>query len=170
MSYNLSRASVERMRHYLEVLLEPGSHTFADENPSSLAYRLREAIMAAEGNEAFAHYANLRGRHRIRVRPGKIICEAISHGAVRLVDGAYPISSMHVEDVKDLVAVLGAAAKYSHCHELIFSNAFLTFADRQVLFDWTTDKDWQFIDHEGAGLTLTKHEVDPDLLWEEADG
>ena len=169
MSYNLSRASVERMRHYLDVLLEPGSHTFAAENPSSLAYRLREAMMAAEGVEAFSHYAGLRGKHRIRVRPGKVICEAI--GVERaLIDGAYPISSMHVEDAKTLVAVLGAASKYSSCHELVFPNATLTFENRKVLFDWTTDKEWKFVDHEGAGLTLTKHEVDADLLWEEADG
>ena len=166
MSYNLSRASVERMRHYLDVLLEPGSHTFPTDNPSSLSYRLREALMAAEGHDAFAKYAGLRGKHRIRVRPGVVICEAIGR-PVSLVDGSYPIASMHVEEAKNLVSVLGAATKYSHCHELIFPHANLTTEEKGKLFEWTKEKEWQFIDHEGAGLTLTKHEVDPDLLFEE---
>jgi hypothetical protein len=169
MSYNLSRASVERMRHYLDVLLEPGTHIFAAENPSSLAYRLREAIMAAAGVEVFAKYAGLRGKHRIRVRPGQVICEAIGPERA-LVDGAYPIASMHVEDAKTFVAVLGAATKFSHVMELIFPHVNLKFDEKQKLLAWTQDKSWQYIDHEGAGITLTKHEVDADLLWGEDDG
>lgn len=170
MSYNLSRATCERMRLYLDVLLEDGSHTFSTDNPSALAYKLREAMMAAQHHQAFEKYARLRDLYVIRVRPHTVICErAMRDLRFSQVDGAIPINSMYVEQATDLASVVGAATRYPHTQELVFPNVDLPTKDKIKLLKWVGDKEWKYIDHAGEGLTLTKHEVDPDLLWREGD-
>lgn len=72
-----------------------------------------------------------------------------------------------VDGVTDLLQVLSAAIRLNEEEEILFSDANLPDPDKKRLFDWCQTKNWKYIDHYGAGLTLTRKNVDEFLLWEE---
>lgn len=75
---------------------------------------------------------------------------------------------IQLTEVDSLHGIVGAVLKYGSSHEEIyFPEAQLTTEEKEKLLAWcqSQDEDWGFIDHEEAGLTLTRAVVMEDLLW-----
>lgn len=167
MSYNITRNAVDRMTHYLEILVENEMDKvfFESDNPSSLAYRLREAIFAVRKYPECSQFHTLYDEYRIGVRINGVECiQGIRDGAHVPVP-AQRVGTIHLPEITTLTGLLGAAIRFKHTDELVFENVNLHPADKLHLYEWTGQRDWQYIDHLGAGLTLTKQEVDEELLW-----
>lgn len=75
--------------------------------------------------------------------------------------------SKKVSDVHDFIQIISAVAALSTtCDELYFPDAYLEDNERLRLYEWCKESGWKYIDHEGAGITLTRKDIDPFILWE----
>jgi hypothetical protein len=74
-----------------------------------------------------------------------------------------------IPDALEYLEVLGAALKFPDEVELHFPNVVMLISDRRALLKWASANGWKYIDHEGAGVTLTKKDVPNEVLWREED-
>lgn len=164
MGYNLSRGPIVRMERYLQDMAE-AKKTFVwlTDNPSSLAYRIREALAGAKHHEEFAHYDKLRHIFKIREEEGAV--KAVYVGA----EYSHPVlpEKLTVDlAITSALGVVGAAIKLgAQTDEVHFTNADLSKEESKTLYTWTQTNDWTYIDHYDGTLTLTKSKVDADLIW-----
>jgi hypothetical protein len=171
MSYNISKAAVDRMRDYLDVLVESelAEVVFEHEHVSQLAYRLREAFFAAQHFPDFSQYHNLRREYRVFVGVRAVTCRRVEHKGEHFQQPAHLVGSIHLSEITMLTGVFGAALRFKVAQQLVFPNVIPIREDKIKLWEWTATRDWQYIDHGEGGITLTKNEVDEDLLWSPED-
>lgn len=164
MGYNLSRGPLVRMERYLQDMAEAKKTiVWVTANPSSLAYRIREALAGAKHHDEFAHYDKL--RHIFKIREGERQVKAVYVGA----EYSHPVlpEKLTVDlPITSSMGVVGAAIKLgAQTEEIHFTNANLSDTERKTLYNWTQSNDWTYIEHYDNTLTLTKEKVDEDLIW-----
>lgn len=171
MSYNISKTGIDKMLHYLDILVESelSEVVFETENPPQLAYRMREAMFAAQNYSDYSQYHGLRQEYRVFVNVHAVTCRRGMLKGEHLRQPAREIGSIHLAEINLLTGVLGAAIRFKIAKQLVFPNVKLIHEDKMRLYEWVATRDWQYIDHRGEGLTLTKNEVDEDLLWTPED-
>ena len=171
MSYNVSKAGIDRMRHYLDVLVESEltEVVFETDNSPQLAYRIREAMFSVQNYSDHSQYHNLRREYRVFVGIGAVTCRRDMLRGEHFQQPAREIGTIHLAEIILLTGVIGAAIRFKIARQLVFPNVKLTHEDKARLYKWTATRDWQYIDHMGEGLTLTKNEIDEDLLWSPED-
>jgi len=173
MGYTISRKVVQRNLVQLEQLHEAqASLIFKTPHPKRLAHKLREAIHAASEFEEYEHLGELKHSYQFKVRRGHVVAMYEPPEGVILVEQASPSKGQALPPEKktipsamSLMDVLTALLQFKDDPEITFPNAELSQEDKEKLFEWTKDKDWQYIDHEEAGVTLTKNEVPEEILW-----
>src|SRR5688500_17512641 len=79
MGYSTSIASIEAVKEHLETVLRDGENgekeiRFIHKNPQRLAYKLHNALKAAEKFK-YERYLPIKERYRIRVRQGFVVLE-----------------------------------------------------------------------------------------------
>lgn len=175
MAYSKSIRAVERNRPILEELYRRRkTMTWTSPEPSKLAYRIRESIHAASHHDSTRHLASLRSMYEFKIMPNEVQARFIGtnttgihvttqqepqpsqKGPVKIeVDIA--ISSVH--------GIVGAIIDHENADEVYFPHVTLTQADLVKLYNWTSENGWNIIEHEGAGLTLTRLDVGEELTW-----
>ena len=177
MGYNKTRNSVVRNKMQLDHLLKSRKTLhFPTDAPTELAYKLREAIAAAGCFAEYKHYHEL---HRIYTFkevddgvlavfiPVNIKPSEISDADVTQVtpSKAAPKKKI-ITDAITLIELLSAVMLWQGEYELVFPNVELSDEDRERLFEFVSDKPWQYIDHEDSGVTLTKNpDIPKEVLW-----
>ncbi len=194
MGYGTSRRIVIRMLGHLKVLEKRATIQFAAENPSRLAYALREALFASQFYPDMKHFWVLKKKYRFDVRDGcviaryeeidrdigefefavvnaKIIGETPASRADDLGAIAQEALSMAtLPGVSTLDAVIGGAIKYSpQCEEIYFPDAVLTEAEKERLYRWATGEGWKIVDNEDEGITLTQKGVPEAIVWKPSE-
>ena len=175
MGYNLSRFSVNRNLPQLDLLLKSECDIrFATNDPSKLAYKLREALLSAREFEDLAHYYD-------RINPHFIFVEE-SHAVVakyHYVSTGVPLGEVDVQqdskpaapkrgtlaEARTLLDVIGGGVEGDEYEDICFPNVVLSPKDQQSLWDWAQTTEWEFIDHQEKGLTLTKREGFEGIVW-----
>lgn len=110
MVYSKSKRAVRRVQLYLDQLVAAEMNiTFPDNDPSRLAYRIRDGIKAARLFPDTDRYAKLASKFIIRIQSGGVKCE--------LRDSLEDMKSeMHnvisINDVNDPLGIIGAAIKH----------------------------------------------------------
>jgi hypothetical protein len=156
--YLVKPEAVERVRGILDQLLDASSDVeFATEAPHKLAYHLHNG-MAASGHFAdFAKYAGLAGKFKIRVRPGKIICELRSpKGALDMFKTG--TAKMTLPHIIDITQIIGAVIQHK-APQMYFPDATLTPSELTLLFKWTEGNGYYILNHDDAGVTVTKEKT-----------
>lgn len=174
MPYNTSKRAVRRMMSYLQTLREnQGTDvTFTSQDPANLAYRIREALAGVEKHSGdFGAFLGLKDFFEFSVRPKVVYCRWIGERpAEEGIPRTDALTSMTISEATSLTHVVGAAMKFrDNADELFFPNAVLDDLEKEKLFRWTQSEPgagWRFIDHEDGGTTLTRRDVDEDLLWQ----
>lgn len=172
MTYNKSRGAVYRHRAYLDAMLN-GRKTLSwpSSNPNSLAYKIREALAAAQEYEIFERYHELKHLYRISVNGGWV-------EAVYLGPEDDPISGllarkpqrMRIEEASSVQAVVGACIElHERAVELFFPNVIVEDEENLApLFRWGARHmpPWKIIHHGEEGLTMTRRpDVDKEFIW-----
>jgi hypothetical protein len=178
MGYALSRSSVIRNREQLEQLLQMQTTlVFKTANPQRLAYKLREAIAAAQMFEEFSDLASIRHMYKFKARSGEVIAlydyEPSTEGQTiegKRFERKPPVPEKKVvPGVINLVEILVAAIKMMEESEILFPNAAISEEDKGKMFEWAVENSWKFIDHGEGGLTLTRKKVPEEILWKPQD-
>lgn len=166
MPYNKSRGSVNRHLRYLEdMAMARRTLTWPAENPEATARKLREAMAAAETFPDFNRFHKLRSFYKIRVQTGFV--EAHYIGPVRPEDyKVFTPERRVVPEVEDVHGVVGACIQLkAQADELNFPRAVLSEEDLHALWAWAHGEKWKLINHDGAGVTLTRRAVDDIYVW-----
>jgi hypothetical protein len=179
MGYTISRASVKRNKEQLEQLLKMKQTLVFKNiaNPTRLAHKLREAIAAAGEFDEFKHLAELKTMYRFRTGANTVIAQYevafVEPEPLKKDDTQDPKpvapEKKTMPDALNAMDVVGAAMKFSKEHEIHFPNAVLVDEDRIKLWRWTQEVEWNYIDHDGAGLTLTKKDIPEEVKWQPAN-
>jgi hypothetical protein len=176
MGYTISRASVIRNKEQLEQLLKmKQTLVFKNiSNPTRLAHKLREAIAASGEFDEFKHLAELKTMYRFRTGSNTVIAQY----EVTSVEPE-PVNKDNIQEPKPIVPekktipeplgeldVVATALKFSKEIEIHFPNAILSEEGKTKIWRWTQTVDWNYIDHDGAGLTLTKKDIPEEVKWQ----
>lgn len=173
MGYNKSYGPIRRMQKYLDALLSSRrTMDFAAQEPAKLAYRLREAIAASEEWDRYEKYTvlkdwyrfeceegHVRARYQLRVEPIEMKSKASETREVSTMP------EVTVTEATTVTAVVGAGLKFNSHDEIRFPNAVLTPEEKLTLWKWCQTSGWEIIDHEEAGLTLTRKDVSEAILF-----
>lgn len=177
MGYNLSRGAIERNRPQLDQLISlKSTMRFNTESPHRLAYKLREAIASyghfVENDKEqtsytiLSHYTFSAERASVLATFNEIPIGIPIRPDVdedfRELDKR---SERNVLEAISLIDVLSEVVGNKKTEEIHFPNAALNLGDRTKLFYWTKKNSWSYIDHQEKGLTLTRYEVDREILW-----
>lgn len=175
MGYNKTIGPPRRMKEFLEKLLSrKRSMSFATDNPSSLAYKLREAIHASQFHDKYEHYHRVSSLYKFEEHPGEVRAVYVGVKPRTVKEGedgeaeqeAPERPAMNVEEVQTLEGVVGAAMEYGgSTDEIRFPNAVLPPGQKEKLFAWTDENDWRIIDQDEGGLTLTRRDVPEEITW-----
>jgi hypothetical protein len=179
MGYTVSRAVIQRNLEQLEQLLKLKTTLVFKgvSNPQKLAYKLREAINAAKAFEEYQHLAELEFLYKFRVGPNELVAQFElldsspekpgSNSDEKIPAKPKPPEKKTIPDASTLLDLLGFALKFPNEHEILFPHVDLTSEDKLKLYEWTRGEGitWRFIDHEEAGVTLTKRDVPKEVLW-----
>lgn len=171
MGYNESYGTVRRMKRHLDELFRRQETVdFSSDEPKSLAYKLREAIHAAQFWDQYEHYHQLKEYFQFEVRPDRVRCRFMSPEPVTISDSQgktrdEETDKMIVNDVDSLMAVIGAAMEHENESEIFFPSAVLLDPDKSRLHGFAKDSGWKIIDHEEGGVTLTKKEIPEEIQW-----
>lgn len=194
MGYSKARSAVERVLPILnELYYKRQTVSLAASDSVALAYKLREAIYASQFHKDLEHLTGLKTMYEFRQMPGRVMCSflGVDHSVVPALyteEAAAPAeevkefyaqvtpirseepepSKMQLPDVETLHGVVGAVLRFGGTHEEIyFPDALLTEEEKEKLLSWceSSDAEWGFIDHETAGITLTRAEIAEELLW-----
>lgn len=174
MGYNLSVHSVVRNLPQLEMLAsERRTLTFPTDEPRRLAYKLREAIRAAKEHDEFRHlHAAIWPNYAFREERNGVVAEFIGTDSMPADGEKPPLRSTELRPTKKtlprltaLVEVLATAIKYSAEQTLYFPDARLSYEDKVKLYEWCFEREWEILDHDDGGITLTKEDIPGDLLF-----
>lgn len=176
MGYNTTIGPPRRMEEFLERLKKHRkTMEFATQNPSSLAYKLREAIYASQFHDRYEHYHELNSLYTFEERAGKVVAQyrGVDPKQVETKEGeplepepAPERPAMTVGEAKTLEGVVGAAMQHGGgTEEIRFPNAILPTRQKEKLFAWAAENDWEIIDQDEGGLTLTRKDVPSEITW-----
>ena len=173
MGYTKSRGSVERYLVYLRQLArarpEAENLEWEAENPQRLAHNLRQALHAARFHEEFRHFGRLRSHVQFKVIDSHTVRAVWIE--LTLLNEALAEEGEIVQQIKidyevGLVDLIGAMMEQPQTLEqAYFPLVELNGSEKEQLFKWAEAQMWSIIDHEDAGLTLTKRDIDPELKW-----
>ncbi len=164
MPYSIKPEAISRVESLLETMLTSTSDVaFPSAVPHKLAYRLHNAISAAASFEEYGKYSSLGAKFRIRVRPGKVLCELRSKLPDALSIFKEQASKMTLEEIETGPAIVGALLQHK-AHEIYFPNAILDETELVILYNWTSKNDYFIINQEDAGITVTKERTE--LEWQ----
>ncbi len=177
MGYNLTRHAVNRNKPQLDQLLEAKENfRFETTNPTKLAYKLREAVLASKKFQDLKHYYDsIFHNFKFKVEHDAVVAE-YTRGPVGVAVGEDTVSDSGsnnrvvkgtIESGVNLFDVLAGAleGEKQGYVELRFPNVILKPEDKQKLFDWTKTNDWGFMDHEDKGITLSTKVEYAELYW-----
>lgn len=167
MGYNTTYGPIRRMRKYLEELDESRGETvrFATDDPRSLAYRLREALVACQEWSQGEPFRDLKGKYSFEEKGDFVVARWKGPEEPSTVTESAP-EEMVVNEVENLDGIIGAAMKLGDkADQLRFPNAALMDPQRVKLFNWSEGTEWTFIDQGPGGATLTRREVPDDVRW-----
>ena len=181
MGYNKTVHAIQRIEPQLKQLLsERRTLDFPTSKPARLAHRFREALVAAAEFDEYHEYAALKPFYRFRELNGGVRAEYIGEHeptpmGIPVNEPARPAPAIAPErkqfpEVRELLEVLAIAAKFGASNsELYFPSVHLSPLDKQRLFNWTSGKEWKYIDHHVSdgegGITLTKKTVPEEILF-----
>lgn len=192
MSYSTSRSAVFEMVDYLKLLDKRTSVKFSTSEPVRLAYRLRQAFFAARFYKDFDEYADLQNYYVVETRVGCVIARHLEYpkGVPRSevhaeIISEHPeahmdrlgeavdevLSSTSVPRAASLDEVIGAMVKYGRAvEEIYFPDAKLKVEDMTRLHRWVVANEWQLINNEDEGVTITQREIPPEIVWRPPNG
>jgi hypothetical protein len=174
MAYSKSRRTIERNRQMLEELYRHRRTVrWRTHEPAKLAYRLREAINASIHHDDTRHFASLKPLYEFRVKPNEVEAAYLgnytegAHRPADIPEQTEPLSKKAEVDIAISTphGIVGAMIDHPTTDEVYFPNVALTQSDLHALHRWTSTNGYQIIDHEGAGLTITKLDVPEELIW-----
>lgn len=180
MGYNLTKATVERMKERLEVLYATRkTRDFPSSKPRSLAYKFREAITASKCHHEFRHYSELDYIYQFKVLEGSVRAHYTGYRIAEKSPIVRPsqendpgseviveAETLHLPGADTLLDVIGAGLKFAQgTPEIHFPNTRLLYDELVKLHTWTENFGWKIISHGIAGLTLTKRDVDEVIVW-----
>jgi hypothetical protein len=172
--YTKTRAVVKRNLEQLERLYRAKTTlTFKSDNPTELAYKLREAIAAAKEFSEYEHLAELRTMYKFRTAPGRVIAlYSVTEAPVETAEASVKTPEKKrkrkrkvVVDAVTLLDIVGAMIDFVDEEEVQFININLSEEDLFKAFVWGKENGWKLINHEEAGITLTKRDVPEEVLW-----
>lgn len=176
MSYNLSINVCKRNRRYYEELDQARGTDVSwpvksREEALKFARRLREAFSAAAHHPDYAKYAELRDMYEFQARDGWVRAYWMGPRDDDIGSATRP-ERMELGEAESVMAVVGAAIKFKErADEIYFPNAVLEDRmDKVKLWRWCQQASWKYIDQYDAGLTLTRRQVDPVLLFDPNEG
>lgn len=170
MPYTLSRSVVERHKRFLDDMKNARrSLAWPAKEPKKLAYKIRNAMNAADAYLEFKEYHGLKYLYRISQRhPDRV--EAIWLGDE---DGPpIMVKPMTLPDVTDAESVVGAClTKGIEASEIYFPNAIFPDKVLDLLWKWGKQTGWRLISHGPRGTTMTRNpNVDEEILWKPRGG
>jgi len=177
MGYNLSRFSVSRNLPQLDLLLKAESDIrFETNEPRKLSYKLREALLASREFEDLEHYYNtINPKFTFKEESNAVVAEfnpvpvgvPIGEMDVREDSGLAKRLKGTIDSARTLIDVIGGGVEGDKegYVDILFPNVVLGKEDMKALWDWTETTDWEFIDHQEKGMTLTKREGFEDIVW-----
>lgn len=170
MTYNISKSVVVRMKRYLDDMLEAKRNlTWPSERPDSLAYRIREALAAVQHYDDYTRYHDLRHNFQISAQQGYVEAKWIGIGGVNDPEATEVLAPDRIvlDEIESIQGVVGSAVKMeARADEIYYPNVHPTETEKRVLYDWTKQTRWKFIDQEDEGITLTRRRVDDILIWQ----
>lgn len=198
MGYSTSRRTVTKMIGHLRLLEKRATIKFNTDDPSRLAYHLREALHAATFHDSFKPIAQLRDYYVFEVHPGFVIARWTGVSKKENLAGRLnaqimsqdpnalaaewgdemdeALSGTTITEVSTLDEIIGAMIKYGRTvDEVYFPDSGLNVHDKERLYRWAVAEKWSMIDSEEEGLTLTQKDVPAEICWlppikEEDDG
>lgn len=186
MPYNTSRNVVEKNKKLLDEMLESKATIRKQvRNSRSYAYKVREVLAAVQVYEDYKEmYGELKNLYVVK-EINRFTIELRYIGNILKIKNVKkeqeikaeiteqrkldtPPDQIQFEGVRDLLEVIGVALKLDATHdEIFFPDANLQEPDKLRLYQWCKLKNWNYIDHEGAGLTLTRKPIEDEfILWE----
>lgn len=171
MAYNTSKHCVVRMKRYLNDMAEAKKTiTWPASDPRKMAYHIREAMYASQRYPEFKAFHGLRDWYRISPRQGWVEAEYLG-----LDEGDRPAKvnipeRLTVGEVEDVHGVVGACIKFAEkADEIYFPNVKkLKEEEKLAVHQWGkgSSPPWQLIDHEEAGVTMTRKQgVNEMFIW-----
>lgn len=186
MGYSRSKKVIVRHLEQLEALAEAKeTRVFPTEAPGRLAYKLREAVYACQFHEEYKKLHRIHFLFAFKEEADQVVAEykappnpliPKATGSPNVKSAQEPVEEEEadptpqllrrsVSDAYDLMDVLGATMASPEVEEFHFPNATLPLDEKKLLFNWAKEKEWNYIDHDDAGLTITKAEVPEEILW-----
>ena len=184
MGYNLSRFSFNRNKPQLDQLLTAECDIrFETEDPRKLFSKLREALLSSKKFEDLKHYYDtINPKFTFRQEKNAIIAEyasipiGVPVGENDIQDNNKVLERNNlrgeIESARTLLDVIGGGVEGDKegYEEIYFPNSVLNPEDQGALWDWTQTTEWEFIDHQEKGLTLTKRQGFEDIVWRPEEG
>ena len=173
MGYSRSKRAVMRMLPFLEAIMESRMTgrplVWETDDPPRMAYRLREALHAARFHEEFQHFGRLRPHLGFKVGPKEVIAYWLAPEVLPYITPEPQAPKPREVTVHEQVNVQDLLASMMSQHrttfKVYFPNVLLEPGDMNTIYTWANEMGWALIDHEEAGLTLTKEPIDNDLKW-----
>jgi hypothetical protein len=170
MVYNISKGVVHRSQRYLDDMLNAGKTlTWPTRKPSVLAYKIREALFAAQKHPEFTPYHKLKSWYRIHTRSGWVEAEYV--GPISGSNDVHAPEGMTLSAYRTVEELVGACIKFERkADEIYFPNANLGEEQKELLYKWGGGAGWKLIDHGETGVTMTrKDDVEELFLWKPED-
>lgn len=168
MGYSKSKRAIRKVESYLQQMVSAvGEIQFADDNPSELAYRIREGYNAARNFaladnqqpvEPYASYQALGAKFIIRVKGNAVICEP--RDMLPSFRPKESLGQVNIPDVVDTLGVLGAAIMHK-APLMVFPDATSETVDPSRINTWAKSNGY-FLVVSDSHVTLTKN--DPGAL------
>lgn len=152
MGYTLTRASIFRVKSYLDEMVAAKDDCMWATSDPRLAYHLREGIAATRKLE-LKEYAGLASKFKIKSSQGKVIAELRERSLE--VEFAKATRRLTVRDVSTAIAIVGAAIKHN-APEMYFPDANLNKEELEKVEKWARAKGYSIVSHGEGGITLTK--------------
>ncbi len=172
MPYNISKGVVHRNQRFLDDMLHgKKTLTWPAHDSGILAYKIREALFAAQRHPEFMPYHVLKNWYRIHARLGWVEAEYI--GPIISEQDVQAPTNLTLGRYTSVEEIVGACIKFVRtADELHFPDAQLSVEDRTMLYRWGKTNiekgqpDWNLIDHGEGGVTMTRKKgVEEMFLW-----
>lgn len=168
MAYSISRSSIIRNLPQLNLIYNAkGDIRFETTFPRRLAHKLREAIASCKEFPEFEHlHDEIKANYKIKEKPNAVIAEydPVSIGISTRPDDDEDDRSVVTEtkgtivEATQMLDVIGGGIEGDKLEylDIHFPNVILGMEDLAKLYDWTETTDWEIINHQEKGLSLTK--------------
>jgi endogenous inhibitor of DNA gyrase (YacG/DUF329 family) len=156
MPYQATKNVVERVKNTLDSLMSAsGDVTIPSQVPHKLAFQIHNAVAICAQFPEFIKYATLKGKYKVRVRAGKVLCELRAGDTSPVAVSVAEMSKMSFDNVTTIEGVVGAMVE-NKPSEGYFPNCSLNAQELIDLWRWADTNHYHIIDHEDAGVTVTR--------------